>query len=189
MVDMKKEQSKNKLDRIAEYLHDDSGEVQIDDQDFELLDKLDFVDNQIRSLGPAKARPIIEKKFNCGKAQAYRYINQTKELFASISTHEKDYWRRVVIQMGFDAFNFALKKKDARAMAMVHRNLIKATGADREDPNLPSIENFEHHVINIVFDPEILGVDKIKDREKLMQKYLNKLKDDDVEDAEYTEDE
>lgn len=160
------------LDKITAFLQSDSGDIVLSPKQDEMLDKYDFTDNCIRKYGERKTRNMIMNQYGISKATAYRYIQQTKILFASVSRTEKEYWRRIVVEIIYEGIRSARKEKDhsKKSMALIKgaMAMIKANNLDIETVDTPNFEAFEQHIYNLTYDPSLI----IPDAETLQPEAL-----------------
>lgn len=179
--------------RINKYLDDRNGEVQLTEQQKEMLTRMTFADEQLRSpLSDYDTASRIMKRFEVSRATAYRDIARSKRLFNLQNPFEKEYFRSVLLEMGLRDHKRALAQGDMKSAAMIMRNLIKIGAIDQEDPQIPDPTLYQQNIYVIQADPKkVLEGKELPDEaqiERLYEKYSNaKAKRQEIEDAEWKE--
>ena len=136
-------------DAIIEYMRGNAG--QLSDKQKELLDRYDFADNQIRGLvKESEVAEMLQTKFGISRATAYRDIIATKRVFGSITRQEKEYYRRLVIELCAEAFKLGRAQKDGKVMNGALGNLIKAANLTQTDMDMPDFEALLPHEYELV---------------------------------------
>ncbi len=153
---MKKLKDKNDLDGIVEYLQDDTGLIVIDGKTQDKLDRINFADNCINLYNaPKNVIPMLMKKFDISESTAWRDLAAAQYVFGSIGKTQKEYWRKTIINFAMYAIALARAKKDIKGLNAGILNLIKATGIDKDDPEMPDFSKFEQHNYQIVISEEL----------------------------------
>lgn len=172
-------------ERIIEYLRNGKGSVKLSMTEMEKYDRYDFIDNQIRE--NKSSSEIIMKvrgKFGISRAQAFRDVQTTKEVFGSVRPVDKPYYKSYLVESVIETIRMAKLKKDLKAKNMAEANLIKLLGFDKEDSMQITPEMFQQNILMVNADPEILGLPRIEDLDKKIAKYKAKHKPKDFTEVE-----
>ena len=144
------------LDKIAGYLQ---GEIKtISPVLLERLEKIDVADVCLRNGNPPKrVAAILMKRFKgTSRASAYRYINDAKYVYGSTSKTDREYWRSIIVENILETRRRAMADGNYKIAAACDANLIKATGVDRDDPEMPDFGKIQPPIQIIQLDPEFL---------------------------------
>lgn len=84
----------------------------------------------------------LMKKFSISRAQAYRDLGDCKRLFGDVvkSTREAD--RYLLREMAMETYALSKKAGEFKEMNKAVDNLIKITGVQKDDANIPDAEAF-----------------------------------------------
>lgn len=124
---------------------------------------------------------FMRAEFGIEKSQAYRDLPKIKLLLGNVKSAGKEYYRLMVIEMCKKAYNVAMTRGDAKAMALAADKIGKYTKLDKDelealpwDQLMPP--NFEPSndvsVLGITRDPDFE-----KKREKLRRKYMDNIEE------------
>lgn len=113
-----------------------------------------------------------EKKLS--RASAYRYLATAKKFFGTTTKLDKDYARVFLWNKNIKGLERAVLRKDSKAEAMFLRNLEKIAGIDKIDSDLPDWRNLVVAQINIVSDPQKVGLEKIENLDVLVAKFMKR---------------
>jgi hypothetical protein len=138
------------LDRIVAYLQDETGNVYLPDSLHKLLDRLDYIDNLIRGdlYWDRDVIPMIMKKYDIGKAQAYRLINATKYVHRSTSKADKMYEMDFMWHLSVRTFRLAQKANNLKQMNTAISNMHKLWKDRNQD--VSPYEDLQQHQYFIV---------------------------------------
>lgn len=133
------------VDAIIAFLRG-TDDAPLSDKRKQLLERYDFIDNQIRAMiRESQIVKIIQKKFEISQATAYRSVAETKRVFSSISRNDKEYYRRVGTEWCFDALRMAQEMKDLKGFNGALRNFYVITGLNKEIVDMPDFEKLAQH--------------------------------------------
>lgn len=185
----------------------ENGEVdKLSDVQSNMLKQLSFADDQIRLYGPGKkAMSSIKVKYECSESYAYRIIRNTQVVFGTIAIAEKRYFKGLAIEQLIEAINAIratyesmddderkkAKVSHGRDMAMIIKELRLTTGYDKEEVDLPEWEQLKPHLIMVVSDPSILGLEPVENIDEKIEQWSKPKKDFnalDVTDVDFVED-
>lgn len=119
----------------------------ISDKDKQIYDRLDFCDNLLRKYGKQReVEALMKAKYpNISLVQIKRDIENTKRLFSSIATINKDYEKLFLIEDIKETILEAKKTGDLNARTRAQKNLYLALGLDKDDEiDLSKLENHEY---------------------------------------------
>ena len=113
-------------------------------QDKSIYDRWDFCDNQLRKYAKDREVELVMKaKFpNISSRQIKRDIENTRRLFSSISTINKEYEKLYLIEDIKDTMMEAKNQNNLMARTKAQKNLYLALGLDKDDEiDLSKLEN------------------------------------------------
>jgi len=119
----------------------------ISETDKEQFDRWDYCDNQLRKYGKQRdVEAMMRAKFkNISISQIKRDIDNTKRLFNSITTVNKDYEKLFLIEDIKETILEAKKIGNLNARTKAQRNLYLVLGLDKDDEiDLSKLENHEY---------------------------------------------
>jgi hypothetical protein len=124
---------------------------------------------------------FMRAEFGIEKSQAYNDLPKIKLLLGNVKAAGKEYYRLMVVEMCKKAYNVAMTKGDAKAMAMAADKIGKYTKLDKDELEaLPWDQLFPPN-----FEPSndvsVLGITLDADfelkREKLKRKYMDNIEE------------
>jgi len=134
-----KGQPQTSMERYAAYLlNPDEDHHSLTDEELKHLNKLDKVDNLIRSYG----RMLDVISFVCkldgedkpmSRYRAEHLIREAQDLFGSVNTINKPYWRTVLLEKAMEVFNLAIKANDFSAAGNALMHAAKFLRLDQAD--------------------------------------------------------
>jgi hypothetical protein len=155
----------NKLDKIKQHYIDDSIKLTPTEEDLRI--RLDTAFSFLcKFKSNEQAKLLLVEKFNYSPAQAYRDLRSAIELFGDVVKSKKEAHRYILYEMGINNYQLAEKKHDADQMNRALANLIKITGVDREDYDLPDPSKIQPPVqilsltFNFIRSPYFKQIDK-----------------------------
>lgn len=102
----------------------------------------------------------LQKDHGLSLAQSYRDIRDAVVVYGDLRKAEKEGIRWIQYDLALNVYRKAMKSEDWKAANQAQRNMIKITGIDREDPELPDFEKLKPSLNIVVIDQEI--EDKVK---------------------------
>ena len=125
----------------------------------EMYNRVDFADNQLRSLGTHKlAVAAVQTKFKCGRTAAYKYCQIAKRVFNSVSKEDKEYWRGWAADILRQQIIKAVNEGDHKAISSYFKELRLTLGYGEEDPELPDPSLWEPAIVQPGFYPQLTNV-------------------------------
>lgn len=123
--------------------------VFLSDSDKKIYERWDFCDNQLRKYGKQRdVENMMRIKFpNISISQIKRDIENTRRLFNSITTINKDYEKLFLIEDIKETMLEAKKTGNLNARTKAQKNLYLALGLDKDDViDLSKLENHEYYL-------------------------------------------
>lgn len=185
MEDKSENPTRNKMDAveyIREYMLSTSGLVVLTEKQQALYERIKTAWSMLVKGDPRKriAKNLC-KLYEISEITAIRDIQSAIKLFGEISRADKEGMRHLLIIKAEKAYAMAKKDKDVKGMNDAIKNLIKITGVEREDPDLPDFSKLEqHNYIIIMPDDQRANLEK-------MIKAPGSIDLNNAEDAEYEE--
>jgi len=90
-----------------------------------------------------KAAKKLMENFKISRPQAYRDLRDCKQLFGDVVESSRKADRYLLKEMGLETYGKAKKAGELGEMNKALSNLIKITGIEKADPNIPDAEAFE----------------------------------------------
>lgn len=185
MEDKPEKQTRDKPDAveyIREYMLSTSGLVVLSEKQLELYERIKTAWSMLVKGDTRKriAKTLCEL-YEVSEITAIRDMQAAVKLFGEISKADKEGMRHLLIIKAEKAYSMAKKDKDVKGMNDAIKNLIKITGVEREDPDLPDFTKLEqHNYIIIMPDAQRINLEK-------MIKAPGSIDLNNTEDAEYEE--
>lgn len=159
----------------------------ISPQDKDMYDRWDFCDNQLRKYGKLReVENMMRAKFpNISLSQIKRDIENTKRLFTSIATINKEYEKLFLLEDIKETILEAKNKGDLQARAKAQRNYYLALGLHKDDEiDLSKLENHEYY-LTIGTKDSILKIDlmNIQEMPVTARKRLSDIIDSEITEA------
>jgi len=143
-------------DKLKAYLHGDN--IQLGYRDKEILERAECAFNiWIKKRSRKKASDLLIVKYKYSLASAYNDLKNAEIIFGS-PLNQKEMDRIISKQMASETYDIAKNKRDLEQMNKATANYIKASGADKEDPNLPKPEDFVIPQNVIMIDPDKIEI-------------------------------
>lgn len=201
-----KDPDKLPIERIVAYLksdeENDSEIVEaLSTKDREILDQVNFVDDQIRKFRrPSKTIvAMMRKKFINPRTEkpisvdtCYRRIRQCQQVFATTYGIEKDYWTNILLDVQLRNIQRAEDNNDVRGVNAAVGIIKDLLQLNKSDADLIPEDALERITVIHVTDPSIGGFDVVPDDQinKLYSEitgetalpYMNHVQDVDFED-------
>lgn len=132
---LKTEHKKDTRETIIEYLVSEPGTLELTHEQQDLLDKWQFVDDQIRTrrYTTSEVAKIVMRKYNKSIAQAWRYINDARFVFGSSMKTSKRYLLAVHAEGIELQLQMAAKEGDRKSYAALSREYTAAIKEMPED--------------------------------------------------------
>lgn len=128
------------LDRLRAYFKkaSDGDKVVLSTHQLDVLDRLEHAWSlTLDARTNEGATKKLMHKFNISRAQAYRDLTDSKQLFGDFVKSSKEADRYLLKEMGLDTYRRARKAGELDQMNKALANLIKITGIEKDDANLP----------------------------------------------------
>lgn len=94
-------------------------------------------------------------QFSISQSQAYRLYNDTEEIFGSQYKASKEFKRHMAEEMAKEVYRRAKQLGKLSSMIDALHAFIRATGVEKEDPDLPDFSKLEPHQIEAVLPTEL----------------------------------
>ena len=120
--------------------------VDISEKEMEILDRYNFIDNQINQGATDKEIvSAVEKRFLISQAQAYKDISSTKLVFASRSILDKDYYRWWLFQQHLRLYKKLELNDRFKEMVELQKQIFKTLGLDQTEQKELDPEKYGNH--------------------------------------------
>ncbi len=145
------------FDKILGWFLDTTGKCNLSVKNTALRQRWECAyDLQCNYKTPTMAAPILMRKYNLSRAQAYRDIKNATNLFGDINATRKEGSRHVLYEYAMKTLQMASRDRNVKEMNKAVGNMIKIKGLDREDPNIPDFSRLEPTTQVIQLNPEFL---------------------------------
>lgn len=174
---------KTAIDSIREYVLDTRERVVLSETNREIFNRLKaaWVFMIDKSATKDETAEMLQDLYRISDVQAWRDVKNALNLFGEASRAEKEGEREILVQKIEKLRRLAMEKKDYKTAAECDKNIIKARGFDKKDPDLPDFAKLEQHIYIVVMPPAMLELlTKMVDQPGTVN--LNK-----VEDIEFTD--
>jgi hypothetical protein len=121
----------------------------ISTKDKEIYERWDFCDNQLRKYGKQRdIESMMKAKFpNISIRQIQRDIENTRRLFSSITTINKDYEKLFLLEDIKETILEAKRTGNLKARAAAQKNMYLVLGLNKDDEiDLSKLENHEYYL-------------------------------------------
>jgi hypothetical protein len=126
----------NTLEKIRQYFIDDN--IKLSQKEDEIRIRLESAFTLLcKYHSNEQAKDRLISQFNYTPRQAYRDIRSALELFGDVIKTKKEASRYILYELAMKNYQLAASKSDIDQMNRAVANLIKITGVDREDIDLP----------------------------------------------------
>ncbi len=140
------------LDRIRAHVFHGTD---ISDKEMEILDRYNFIDNQInQGLTDKEIVNAAIKKYSISQAQAYKDISATKLVFASRSILDKDYYRWWLFQQHLKLYRKLELNDRFKEMVELQKQIFKTLGLDKDDPKVLDPDQYGNHNFFMIINQE-----------------------------------
>lgn len=142
------------MERFVAYLQNpDADHHDLDDRELQHLDLLDRIDSLLRHYGdPSKVQSMINNITVYGEKltryKAGKYIREAQELFGSMASLNKAYWRSVLLEKAMKVFRRAFELDDLSAAAQALKTA--ATFLMLDQPDEPMAEDQQPNTYVVV---------------------------------------
>lgn len=146
---------KDATEYIREYLLSTSGKVVLSDKQHEIYVRIKtawtlLVGGEARS----EIENVLINTYEVSEAQAWRDIRDATRIFGEVQKADKEGMRHLILMKAEKAYRLAELNDDVKGMNEAIKNMVKITGLEREDPDLPDFAKLEAHNYIIVMPPE-----------------------------------
>jgi uncharacterized Ntn-hydrolase superfamily protein len=180
-----KEPGQLPIERIIKYLESDAeNDADLKDQlsakDREILDQINFVDDQIRQYNrtPKKVVAMMQKKFtnsNTGNPLSidtcYRRIRQAQRVFGTIDKRSKDYWRGFLVDKLLTNMAKADAAGDIRGVNAAAAIMERVLQLGKDEQGLIPEDALERIEVVHVLDPRAAGLEVV-DQDEIEKAYM-----------------
>jgi hypothetical protein len=118
----------------------------------------------------------IMERWDIGKTQAYRYLNEVKPILGNVKNSGREFQRSRVIEMLLEAFRMAQEQKRPKEMALAAAALGKYTKLDKEEVDPVDWENLQPPSWEPSADPALLGITDAPQSQKELNELKRKLR-------------
>ncbi len=181
----------DKLDKVVKYYFDDRKQVKLSEDLLKQIERWKFIRMVYTSWRTSSRRDIVSavvKEYGVDEATAYRDILNAQKLYVRLEEVNKEFERIIRIEDIKALRAKCIAKGDLKTAAACDANLIKIGGYDKE-LEAPKVIN---NIINqLMYDPTLVGAEKIPNIEQVVKSFLAKKKrvdDSEIEDANVIED-
>jgi len=122
-----------------------------------------------------QARERLMTQFGYKSAQAYRDIRSAIELFGDVVKIKKETSRYILYELAMKNYQLAASKTDVEQMNKALGNLIKITGVDRDDFDLPDPSKIQPPIQMLSITFNFINSEYFKHVDKKAQDELIKL--------------
>lgn len=180
-----KEPGELPIERIIKYLESDNDndqelKGQLSDKDQEILDQINFVDDQIRQFNrtPKKVVAMMQKKYQ-NKATGnpisldtcYRRIRQAQRVFGTIDKRSKDYWRGFLVDKLLTNMAKADAVGDIRGVNAAAAIMERVLQLGKDEQGMIPENALERIEVIHVLDPRVAGLEVI-DQDEIEKAYM-----------------
>ncbi|HMT28023.1 MAG TPA: hypothetical protein PKD91_01965 [Bacteroidia bacterium] len=149
-------------------------------QEMRVLDRYNFIDNQIsQGLTDKEIVSAVIKKFEVSTAQAYRDLSATKLVFASRTLLDKNYYRWWLFQQHLKLYKKLELNDRFKEMVELQKQIYKTVGLDQEDPKVLDPDQYGNHqffmIINQDSGPKIQI--NFNEAHKMSEEDFNKVRE------------
>ena len=133
------------LDKLQAYYKafDTTSPVVLSKHQQEVLTRLDAAWTLLLNKKPEeKTITKLIKKFGISRAQAYRDLGDCKRLFGDVVKSSREADRYLLKEMAMETYSLSKKAGEFKEMNKAVDNLIKITGIQKDDANIPDAEAF-----------------------------------------------
>lgn len=162
-------------DKLKAYLH--GSNIALNESDIILLERAEIAFTfWIKKRNRKKAADLLMAKYKYSHSTAYNDLKIAESIFGS-PLNQKDIDRIISKSMASDTYDIAKHKRDLEQMNKATANYIKASGADKDDPDLPNPEDFQIPQNIIMIDPDKIDIFLEKYASNIDSKTKNHLTD------------
>lgn len=130
-------------EKLTAYLHG-SKHISLNPKETELLERAETAfTTWLKKRNRKKSADVLMQLYNYSKASAYNDLNNAESIFGVPQSGHKEMDRAIAKEMASKTFDVAFNTKDLEQMNKATMNYIKASGADKDNPNLPNPEDFK----------------------------------------------
>ncbi len=132
---------------------------------------------------PHQVALIISKGPDVEIAQAYRDVKNATRFFGDINKTSKEGKRYVLYELAFNTYQRAQKSGNLTEENKALSNMIKISGVDRDDPDIPDYSSMDMGLKEIVIPEEILAFMTRGLSKGVVD--VSKLRESDIEDVDF----
>lgn len=195
----------SKQDKIRQYFLSDDNSIVLSDHEMELKERYEKVFSLLCNAYSSEQVVNVMKKFGISRAQVFRDIRNATDIFGDVVSTKKEASKYILYEMGMKAWQKAELASDYDGMSKAMANLIKITGVDRDEFDLPdpskiqpptqiiqlSLDFLQSQYANIIDDQGKEEINKLIEKindfieKSPVSQYLNKFNK--IEDVEFQE--
>lgn len=144
----------------------------------ELLERWEQASDMFQQYGMKdKVANMLMKRYGLkSKSTAYGYLRDAQRFFGMQSKFDKEYYREFLWNRGIQALDRAIIRKDSKAEASLIRELVRISGIDKIDSDLPDWKTLVVAQIHVHTDVEKLGIERQEDIEEAIVEFLEEKK-------------
>jgi hypothetical protein len=149
---LKLRNTETSIDRLRAHMFHGN---EISNKEMELLDRYNFIDNQINQ-GQTDKEIVsaIVKKFEVSPSQAYKDISSTKLVFASRSILDKDYYRWWLFQQHLKLYKKLELNDKFKEMVELQKQIFKTLGLDKEAEKVLDPDQYGNHKFFMIINQD-----------------------------------
>jgi hypothetical protein len=157
--------NENEEDVLLTYLVSDKP-VKLTSKQEERLKRYETCVDLIKQYGSRnKVVPVLMKRYQITRRQAYRDFAATQNLFGATYNHEREFWIDIVLGEIQKTKSLAIMKKDGRAAAMADKNMLYTIERLMGDKEKLPFEEIQPAQILMGFFPENVNVEKMSEED------------------------
>jgi hypothetical protein len=177
----------NDWQTVRDYLKNRLDNISLTPKQQEKMARYKFVYEQI-STGKSADKDVateLSKNFGVDIRVAYEDIRDAKQIYSEVFDINKSWELKLALDMNLKMLQKANTANDLKAYAALEKNRAKLLELVENKEDNPA-EDFEGHTNIILFDPALIGAEKIdmKTVTDYIQSKRQKMKADNIEEAE-----
>lgn len=146
---------KDATEYIREHLLSTSGKVVLSEKQEEIYLRIKTAWAMLlKGEDRANIRNALVNNYDISEPQAWRDIRDATRIFGEVEKADKEGMRHIILMKAEQTYLLAEKNKDVKGMNEAIKNMVKITGLEREDPDLPDFAKLEQHNYIIMLPPE-----------------------------------
>jgi hypothetical protein len=173
MIQSEAELFEEDLDKILRWYKDETGRVKLTPKLEERLNRWKMAREYILTFSPPTDRETVRflmKSFQISEPMAYKDVRNTKRLFASMETVDKEFDRIMLIASVKKHIDRLLATGRESQVTSCYALLARLGGYDK--PTEGANEGGGSLILNVQFNPKLLGAKEIPNLEATVQKFI-----------------